>query len=444
MGRQLAYAESGGVSIAYSTFGDGPDVVVAPGFISHLEVVWEEPSVRRFVERLASFRRVINFDKRGTGLSDPVAHAPTIEENVDDLRSVMDAAGSERADLFGVSEGGAMASVFAATHPDRTNALVLYGSYARVMWAPDYPFGMTKEQHEGLIEFSRRRWGDGVGLSAWAPSRAGDARLREWWGRLQRMAVSPGMVRRIFEQYLDLDIRDVLPAISVPTLVLQRRDDRMIVVDHGRYLAERIPGASYVELDGADHLFFTGDADALLDEIEEFLTGTRRGPEPDRILATVLFTDLVGSTERAAELGDARWRELLESHRTQVRRQLERFGGREVKTLGDGFMATFDGPARAVRCAQAVVEQSRSLALEVRAGVHAGECERMGDDVGGIAVHIAARIAGLAEGGEALVSSTVKDLVAGSGLAFDDRGEHALKGVPDAWRLFAATPDPAG
>jgi pimeloyl-ACP methyl ester carboxylesterase len=434
---ETRYAKSGDLSIACSAYGDGPDLVVAPGFISHLEVALEEPALAHFYDRLATFRRVILFDKRGTGLSDPVPHAPTLEENVEDLRAVMDAVGSERADVVGVSEGGAMAALFAAVHPKRTRSLVLYGTYSRVLWAPDYPCGVSAESHGQLLEMVDARWGDGVGLSAWAPSCADDARMRTWWARLQRTAASPGMVHSLLALYPQIDIRAVLGTIGVPTLVLHRRDDRMINVEMGRYLAAHIPGAKLIEFDGADHLFWVGNADAILDEIEEFLTGLRRGPEPDRVLATVLFTDLVGSTEHAIELGDTRWRYLLESHQAQVRRQLERFRGREVKTMGDGFLATFDGPARAIRCAQAVVDQSRGLGLETRAGLHTGECELMNDDVGGIAVHIPARVATLAEAREVLVSSTVKDLVAGSGLTFVDRGVHALKGLPDEWRLFA-------
>jgi pimeloyl-ACP methyl ester carboxylesterase len=434
---ETRYAKSGDLSIAYAAYGDGPDLVVAPGFISHLEVTREEPALAHFYDRLATFRRVITFDKRGTGLSDPVPDAPSLEENVEDLRAVMDAAGSERADVVGVSEGGAMAALFAAVDPERTRSLVLYGTFARVLWAPDYPWGVSAELHAQLLELAEARWGDGVGLSAWAPSCADDVRMRAWWARFQRTAASPGMAHKVLALYPQIDIRAALGTIGVPTLVLHRRDDRMVNVAMGRYLAEHIPGAKLVELDGADHLFWVGDADAILDEIEEFLTGVRRGPEPDRVLATVLFTDLVGSTEHAVELGDTRWRYLLESHQAQVRRQLERFRGREIKTTGDGFLATFDGPARAIRCAQAVVDQSRGLGLETRAGVHTGECELIDDDVGGIAVHIAARVAALAEAGEVLVSSTVRDLVAGSGLTFADRGVHALKGVPDEWRLFA-------
>ena len=417
--------------------GEGPDLVVAPGFISHLDIMWQEPSVVHFYSRLATFRRVITFDKRGTGLSDPEMHAPTLEESIDDLGAVMDAAGCERADLLGISEGGTMAILMTASHPDRVNALVLYGTFSRLLRAPDYPLGVTEEQLSKLVEVSAKGWGKGVGLGAWAPSRRGDADLRRWWALLQRVAASPGMVRNIFALYPQLDIRDVLPAIQVPTLVLHRRADLMVRPEMGRYLADRIHGAKFVELDGADHLFFTGDTDTLLDEIEEFLTGVRPQPSVQRVLATVLFTDIVDSTKRAVELGDGRWKELLGRHDTQVRRQLERFHGREVNTTGDGFLARFDGPARAIRCAMAIRDVLRSLGLEVRAGAHTGEVELRGDDISGIAVHIAARVAAAAGPGEVFVSRIVVDLVAGSGLSFAARGEYALTGVAGEWGLFA-------
>jgi class 3 adenylate cyclase len=433
----VQYAQSGGLNIAFSVTGEGPDLVVAPGFISHLDIMWEEPSVVHFYSRLATFRRVITFDKRGTGLSDPTMHAPTLEESIDDLGAVMDAAGCERADLVGISEGGTMAILMTASHPDRVNALVLYGTFSRLLRTPDYPLGVTEEQLSELIEVSAKGWGRGVALGAWAPSRRGDADLRQWWARLQRVAASPGMVRNIFALYPQLDIRGVLPGIPVPTLVLHRRDDRMVRIEMGRYLADRIPGAKFVELDGADHLFFTGDTDTLLDEIEEFLTGARPVPAVERVLATVLFTDIVDSTRRAVELGDERWKQLLGRHDTHVRRQLERFHGREVNTTGDGFLAWFDGPARAIRCAMAIRDVLRSLGLDMRAGVHTGEVELRDDDISGIAVHIAARVAAAARPSEVLVSRIVVDLVAGSGLSFAARGEHALKGVAGEWGLFA-------
>src|SRR5947209_1291133 len=433
----IHYAKSGGLNIAFSVTGEGPDLVVAPGFISHLDIMWEEPSVVHFYSRLASFRRVVTFDKRGTGLSDPVMHAPTLEESVDDLGAVMDAAGCERADLVGVSEGGTMAMMMAAGHPDRVKALILYGTFSRLLRATGYPLGVTEAQLSALIEVSAGDWGDGVGVGAWAPSRRGAGDFRKWWARLQRVAASPGMVRNIFALYPQLDIRDVLPAIQVPTLVLHRRDDRMVALDLGRYVADHIPGATFVETDGADHLFFTGDADTVLDEIEEFLTGVRPLPVVERVLATVLFTDIVDSTKRAVELGDQRWKELLGRHDALVRRQLERFHGREVNTTGDGFLARFDGPARAIRCAMAIRDVLRSLGLEVRAGVHTGEVELSDRDISGIAVHLAARVAAAAGPGEVLVSRIVVDLVAGSGLSFADHGEHALKGVDGLWGLFA-------
>jgi pimeloyl-ACP methyl ester carboxylesterase/plasmid stabilization system protein ParE len=433
----IHYAKSGGLNIAFSATGKGPDLVVAPGFISHLDIMWEEPSVVHFYSRLATFRRVVTFDKRGTGLSDPVMHAPTLEESVDDLGAVMDAAGCERADLLGVSEGGTMAMLMTAGHPDRVNALILYGTFSRLLRAPGYPLGVTEAQLSALIEVSTGGWGEGVGLGAWAPSRRRDADFRQWWARLQRVAASPGMVRNIFALYPQLDIRDVLPAIQVPTLVLHRRDDRMVALDLGRYVADHIPGATFVEAAGSDHLFFTGDADTVLDEIEEFLTGIRPLPVVERVLATVLFTDIVDSTKRAVELGDQRWKELLGRHDAQVRRQLARFQGREVNTTGDGFLARFDGPARAIRCAVAIRDVLRSLGLEVRAGVHTGEVELRGDDISGIAVHIAARVAAAAAAGEVLASRIVVDLVAGSGLNFAARGEHIFKGVAGEWGLLA-------
>lgn len=433
----IHYAKSGGLNIAFSVTGAGPDLVVAPGFISHLDIMWEQPSVVHFYSRLASFRRVVTFDKRGTGLSDPVMHAPTLEESVDDLRAVMDAAGCERADIVGVSEGGTMAMLMAAGHPDRVNALILYGTFSRLLRAPDYPLGVSEEELSTLVEVSAEGWGEGVGLGAWAPSRQGDADMRRWWARLQRVAASPGMVRNIFALYPKLDIRDVLPAIQVPTLVVHRRNDRMVRLEMGRYLADHIRGAKFVDVDGADHLFFTGDADTVLDEIEEFLTGVRPQPAVERVLATMLFTDIVDSTKRAVELGDERWKELLGRHDAQVRRQLERFGGREVNTTGDGFLARFDGPARAIRCAAAIRDVLRSLGLEVRAGVHTGEVELRDDDISGIAVHIAARVAAAAAPGEVLVSRIVVDLVAGSGLSFAARGEHSLKGAAGEFGLFA-------
>jgi pimeloyl-ACP methyl ester carboxylesterase len=436
------YAKSGDVSIAYQVVGDGPiDLVLVLGFATHLDLQWEMPPFAHFFERLGSFARLIVFDKRGTGLSDPVSDAPTLEQRSDDVRAVMDAAGSERAALFGISEGGPMSIVFAATHPERVTALVLHGAMGRTTWAPDYPWAVPADAlRESAAEFIAPFWGEpsDAMLDLFAPSFAGDPTAMEFTARMERSAASPAMVQQIFDMFLDIDVRDVLPAIHVPTLVLHRRGDRVVNRRAGEELAAQIPGARYVELPGSDHLPWAGDAEDVLGEIEEFLTGARSTPEPERVLATVMFTDIVGSTERAAQLGDSRWRELLAAHQTAVRRELTRFRGHEVKTLGDGYLATFDGPARAIRCGRAIAETSRSTGLGVRIGLHSGEVELMDGDVGGIAVHIAARVGALAGAGEVLVSSTVKDLVAGSGIGFEDRGTRQLKGVPDEWRLFAA------
>jgi pimeloyl-ACP methyl ester carboxylesterase/class 3 adenylate cyclase len=431
---ETRYAKSGDVHIAYQVVGSGPtDLVLVPGFISHIEEWWEEPLSARFLERLASFSRLILFDKRGTGLSDREAGVPTLEQRMDDVRAVLAAAGSERAAVLGVSEGGAMSALFAATYPERTAALVLYGTFAEFCsWVP------TPEHLEHFLHAIDEGWGTGRSLPHFAPSVADDSRFRRWWARYERLGASPGAAMALMRMNSEIDVRHVLPAIRVPTLVLHRTGDVTVDVEAGRYQAAHIPGATYVELPGVDHLPFVGDAEAVLDEIEEFLTGARPVAEPDRVLATVLFTDVVGSTELAARLGDRRWRDLLDAHHAAVRRQLDRFRGREVKTVGDGFLATFDGPARAIRCADAIRASVRTLGLEVRAGLHTGEVELIGDDVGGIAIHVGARVAALAGPGEVLVSSTVKDLVAGSGLRFEDRGTHRLKGVPEGWRLFAA------
>jgi pimeloyl-ACP methyl ester carboxylesterase len=438
------YARSGDASIAYQVVGDGPiDLVLVLGFATHLELQWESAPMARFFERISAFARMIVFDKRGTGLSDPVTEVPTLEERIDDVRAVMDAAGSERAALLGISEGGPMSVLFAATHPERVTALVLYGAMGRTTEAPDYPWASPAEAlRESAAEFIAPYWGqDAEGtVELFAPSFAHDPETVEFTARMERSAASPSMVQRIFEMFLDIDVRAVLPAIHVPALVLHRRGDRVVSRHAGRELAAQIPGARYVELPGIDHVPWAGDSEAVLGEAEEFLTGTRSVPEPDRVLATVMFTDMVGSTERAVELGDARWRELLSAHQAAVRREVVRFRGREVKTLGDGSLATFDGPARAIRCGGAIAEAARSAGLEVRIGLHSGEVELMDEDVGGIAVHIAARIGALAAAGEVLVSSTVKDLVAGAGIRFEDRGARQLKGISDEWRVFAAAP----
>jgi pimeloyl-ACP methyl ester carboxylesterase len=436
---ETRYATSGDVSVAYQVVGEGPEhLVLAPGFLSHLELAWEEPSLRRFLLRLASFRRLVIFDKRGTGLSDPTLRAPTLEERTDDLRAVMDAAGVERAAILGFSEGGTMAMMFAAQHPERTSALVLYGTWARLLRAPDNPDGVEPEE---LERFGRlvERWGSGAGLGAWAPSRRDDPRLRDWWARLQRQGASPSVARTLFSSYADLDARCLLGSIHVPSLVLHRRGDRMVPIGLGRQIAERIPDARFVELEGEDHLYFVGDTEALLDEIEDHLTGTRRGPRPQRVVTSVLFGDLVGSTVAAAEQGDRRWTEQLAAFQDVVRRHTERSGGWLVGFSGDGYLATFDGPARGIGAAVAIREGLARVGLEVRQGLHTGEIELLDDDVAGIAVHLAARIMGLADAGEVLVSSTVRDLVVGSDLGFEPRGLHELKGIPGSWQVLSVT-----
>jgi pimeloyl-ACP methyl ester carboxylesterase len=436
---ETRYARSGDVNVAYQVLGEGSiDLVFVMGWVSHLDWFWEEPGFARFLRRLASFSRLILFDKRGTGLSDrvPDRELPTLEERMDDVRAVMDAVGSRRAALMGVSEGGPLCLLFGATYPDRTQALVLIGSYARRLWAEDYPWGSPREERNRFIEEVRRSWGGPVGLELRAPSRCRDESFRRWWATYLRMGASPGAAYALTRMNAEIDVRDVLSVIQAPTLIVHRTGDRSLPVEGARYMAERIPGARFLELPGDDHLPFVGDQDEILDEVEEFLTGARPEPEPSRVLATILFTDVVGSTERAAELGDDRWRNLLAEHNRLVRRELERHRGREVATAGDGFLATFDGPVRAIRCALAVREAVRRLGLEIRAGIHTGEIELLDGDVGGIGVHIAARVAAAAEAGEVVVSRTVTDLVAGSAIEFEDRGLRTLKGVPGEWRLF--------
>jgi class 3 adenylate cyclase len=430
------YTLSGDAYIAYQVAGDGPlDLVYVPGWISQVEHYWDEPAVAAYFNRLASFSRLILFDRRGTGLSDPVVNPPTLEEQMDDVVAVMDAAGSERAAVFAWLEGGAMGALFAATHPERTRALVLYEAMPRMSWAPDYDWAMRPEEREEQLH---RPWGDGSMILSLAPSAAENARLREWFARLERLAASPGTAAKLQRMNAAVDVRAVLPSIQVPTLVMHRSKDKFVDIRHSIYLAEHIPGARFVELPGNEVFSFGGGSDMLIDEIEEFLTGARHSPHAERVLATVMFSDIVDSTRRAAELGDRRWGELLQSVEQAVGRELERCRGRAVKTLGDGFLATFDGPARAIRCATAIREGARSeFGLDVRSGLHTGEIEILDNDVSGIAVHIGARVSATAGPGEVLVSGTVKDLVVGSGIPFEDRGEHELKGVPGTWRLYA-------
>jgi pimeloyl-ACP methyl ester carboxylesterase len=437
---ETRYAKSGDVHIAYQVIGRGPpDVVFVPGFVSNVEAAWQSPGRAKFFSRLASFSRLILFDKRGTGLSDRTSQVFTLEQRMDDVRGVMDAVGLERAALFGISEGGPMSILFAATYPERTTALAIFGGYAKRAWAPDYAFGWRDEAWAAFFANVDGHWGTprGLDLDIWAPSIARNERAAEEIAAYMRAAASPGAVRAVMQMNREIDVRIVLPAVRVPTLILHRVGDRNIDIQHARYMADRIPNARLIELPGDDHVPWIGDSDAIVDEVEEFLTGVRHGPEPDRVLATLLFTDIVGATERAAGLGDRGWRDLLAEHNAQVRRELARFRGREVDTAGDGFLATFDGPARAIGCAAAVVDAVKPLELAVRTGVHTGECEVLGGKLSGIAVHIAARVAALASADEVLVSSTVKDLVAGSGLRFRERGAHVLRGVPGDWQLFA-------
>ena len=436
---ETRYARSGDVNIAYQVVGAGPrDLILVPGWLSNVEVFWEEPPVARMLRRLSSFSRLILFDKRGTGLSDRMGDLPSLETRMDDVRAVMDAVGSKRAALCGCSEGGVMCAVFAATYPARTEGLVMIGSYSRLKWAPDHPWGRTAEQQQQLLESIQHEWGGPVELDIRAPSFANNERALQWWSRYLRMSASPGAAVALTRMNYEIDIRSVLPVIRVPTLILHATADKAVDVGASRHMAKRIPGARLVELPGPDHLPWGADADAILDEIEEFLTGERHGAEPDRILSTILFTDIVGSTDRAAELGDRRWKDLLESFYLQARRELRQHRGVEIATAGDGVLATFDGPARGIRCAGSIADSVRNLGIDVRAGLHTGECVLMGDNIGGIAVHTAARIAALAQPAEVLVSHTVKDLVAGSGIRFDTRGTHHLRGVPGEWELFAA------
>jgi class 3 adenylate cyclase len=434
------YAQSGDFNIAYQVVGEGPiDLVHITGILSHLDLAWENAGYRRFMERLSSFAQVLVYDKRGTGLSDPVSEPPSVEERIDDTRAVMDAEGVERAAVFGCSEGATLGAFFAAAHPDRVSHAILYGSFARIAPdPPEYPWSFGGLDATGIVEAigeTAKAWGEGVMLGALAPSLLGTDQ-QPWWGRFERTAMSPRTLRMLMAANLELDLRPVLPLIGVPTLVMHRSADP-IPIEGARFIAEHIPGARFVELEGDDHWPWVNDPDEVCDHVEEFLTGQRSAPEPDRVLATVLFTDIVGSTEHATELGDRRWRELLDAHDEAMRRELSRHSGREVKTTGDGVLATFDGPARGIRCARAVAEAARGLGLQIRAGLHTGECELRNGDVGGIAVHIGARVMSSADPDEILVSSTVKDLTVGSDIEFDDRGAHQLKGVPGEWRLFS-------
>jgi class 3 adenylate cyclase len=438
---ETQYARLGGLHLAYQVLGEGPpDILLLDQWFSHQEAQWDVPPLADLRERLASFGRLIMFDKRGTGLSDPIPTSalPTLGELIEDVPAILDAVGSEKAAVIANIGGGILAVALAATHPERVASLVLVDCFARFLDAPDFPIGSDREALESTLAALDVGMGRGVMLDFFVPSRAQDESLRRTWSRYERQAASPGSSMAIVRMIYESDVRELLPLVRVPTLVIGRADGHFRV-EHGRYLAEHIAGARYVELPGSDNLLWAGDQDAVVGEIQEFLTGSRPALEPHRVLATVLFTDIVGSTALAAEIGDARWQALLGEHHRVVRRQLERYGGHEIDTAGDGFLATFDGPARAIRCAVAIRDGLSGIGLEVRAGLHTGEIELQGDDIAGLAVHIGARISALAGAGEVLVSSTVKDLVAGSGLTFEDRGSQVLKGVPGDWRVFAVS-----
>ncbi|WP_457094066.1 adenylate/guanylate cyclase domain-containing protein [Microvirga sp. P5_D2] len=435
---ETRYARSGDLHVAYQVFGAGSvDLVLVPGFISNVEETWDNPSAGRWLERLGRFARVIVFDKRGTGLSDRAASVPTLDERMDDARAVMDAAQSECAVLLGISEGGSLATVFAASHPDRCASLILYGAFAKFSdWYP------TEEKLAAFYRYVEEKWGTGESAWKYAPSMADDAGFKKIWARHERVGATPASAKALMRMNQEIDISSVLSAIRVPTLVIHRTEDAAVSIEAGRYLAQHIPGARLAEFVGADHLPYIGEtADDIADEIQEFVTGSRPDVEPDRILATVLLTDIVDSTKQASDLGDRRWRRLLDQHDDLVRQEISRFRGREVKSLGDGFLATFDGPARAVRCAAAIIGGAHSLGLQIRCGLHTGEIELKGQDIAGIAVHIAARIAAQAQGDQVLVSSTVRDLVAGSGLRFVDEGARSLKGIFDEVRVFSIAPN---
>ena len=426
------YARDGDLSIAYQLFGDGPaELVHTWGPASHSAHFWEQPAAARFFDRLGSFARVLTFDRRGTGASDPTPGPPTLEQQMRDMLTVVDAAGFERPYIFGETNATRMCAMYAATYPDRLAGLILFASSAVGSEM------LTPALSELLNDMVENAWGEGGTVYVFAPSAADDPHVVDWFATSERMSASPGIVRQLIEMEPKVDVRSVLPAIRVPTLVLHRRDDGLVDIALGRKVAEAIPNARFVELEGEDAMAIFGDADAVLDEVEEFMTGERHHHEADRVLTTVMFTDIVGSTQQAAELGDRRWRDLLDEHYRRIRREVGRFRGQEIRTLGDGFLATFDGPARAIRCGCAIAEDVDGLGISTRVGVHTGEVELLDGDLAGLAVHIGARVAGEAKPGEVLVSGTVKDLVVGSGIAFAERGERALRGVPGEWRLFA-------
>lgn len=435
---EIRYARSGDVHIAYQVFGQGPvDLVIIPGFISNIEHYWDWPEAARSLNHLASHARVVLFDKRGTGRSDRLGQLPNLDQRMDDTRAVMDAAGIERAAVMGVSEGGSLAVLFAAAHPERCSALVLYGAFARFSdWFP------TKQKFDAFLEYVDTSWGTGKNFASFAPSKKGDAEFLRWWGRWERLGGSPSAVKNLMQLNSQINIDNVLPSVRVPSLILHRTEDPTVSIQAGRFLAKHIPHARLVELEGSDHIYWIGDnapqiADMILKFIAKPGAEPRRTVTPQRVLATILFTDIVGSTERAQQLGDKKWHGLLQAHDATIRREILRFRGSEVKSLGDGFLILFDGPARAIHCAKAIMEAMVPLGIQIRAGVHTGEVEQSQSDVQGIAVHLAARIMQSAAGGQVIISRTVKDLVAGSGIEFEDAGEHSLKGLAERWQLFS-------
>jgi len=435
---ETKYAKSGDVNIAYQVIGDGSlDLIYVMGWISNIELFWEEPSMSHFLNYLSSFSRLILFDKRGTGLSDKVSQLPTLEQRMDDVRAVMDAVGSRKAALFGVSEGGPMCALFAATYPERTSALIMYGSYAARLWSADYPWAPTAEQRQAFYDILKQGWGGVTDLDSLAPSMMNDTRFRQWWAAYLRRSASPADALTLAQMNTHIDIRNILPAIHTPTLIIHRTGDMDSSVEGSRYMSRKIPGALFVEIPGIDHLPWVGNSDKLLNEIELFLTGELHKPQPERILATLLFTDIVGSTELATSLGDTQWHYLLDRHYEIVRKELIRYRGQEITTTGDGFLATFDGPARAIRCGCTIRDSLKQLGIIIRAGLHTGECELIGNNIGGIAVHLCSRVMSKAGDGEVLITRTVKDLVAGSGIQFQSRGSQQLKGIDGEWELFS-------
>ena len=438
MDPETRFATFSGDQIAYQVLGEGPDLVLLTGTLTHVDLRWQDPLHAHFLQRLASFSRLILLDPRGSGASDPIPldPLPTWEDEVDDLRAVLDAVASQRAAIFACGDAGPMAMIFAATHPDRVPALALANTSARYIVADDYTFGFVPEDIDKSMSRLTDRWGSEEAVSLMVPSKAHDPEFRRWYARYQRAAARPREVASYMPMVHTLDVRDVLPSIRCPTLVLHRRESDWLGIDHGRYIAAHIPGARFVELPGADVTLATEHAEVSLGLVEELVTGSTSSAEADRVLATVLFTDIVGSTERAAAIGDRAWRDLLDRYHAAMRREIARFRGREIDTAGDGIFASFDGPARAIRCATEMSRAVRTLGLELRTGVHTGECEVAGDKIAGIAVHVGARVMSHAGPGETVVSNTVKDLVAGSGIEFADRGAHTLRGVPGEWRLF--------